>query len=106
MEWLWLILLGFGTGAYSVLVGAGGGFILGPALLIFFDLEPRVVVGTALALVAINSIAGSQAYRRMGLIDYRSGLLFAAAAIPGSVLRRLYSPQWMVASSGSSLGCF
>ena len=44
------------------------------------------MVGTALALVAINSIAGSQAYRRMGLIDYRSGLLFAAAAIPGSVL--------------------
>ena len=86
MDWLWLILLGLGTGAYGVLVGAGGGFILGPALLIFFDMEPRIVAGTALALVAVNSISGSQAYRRMGLVDYRSGLLFAAAAIPGSVL--------------------
>ncbi len=85
-EWLWLALLGFGSGAYGVLVGAGGGFILGPVLLIFFDMEPQVVAGTALALVAVNSIAGSQAYRRMGLIDYRSGLLFAAVAIPGSVL--------------------
>ena len=80
------MLLGFGTGTYGVLVGAGGGFILGPALIIFFDLEPQVVAGTALSLVAINSIAGSVAYLRRGLIDYRSGLLFAAAAIPGSIL--------------------
>ena len=86
MDWLWLLLLGFGTGAYGVLVGAGGGFILGPALVIFFDMEPKAVAGTALALVAINSVSGSHAYRRMGLIDYRSGLMFAAAAIPGAVL--------------------
>ena len=86
MEPLWLVLLGFGTGAYGVLVGAGGGFILGPALLLFFDVEPRVAAGTALGLVAVNSISGSLAYWRMGLVDYRSGLMFAAAAIPGSVL--------------------
>ena len=86
MDWLWLLLLGVGTGAYGVMVGAGGGFIIAPVLLIFFDLEPEIVAGTALSLVAISSISGTQAYRRMGLIDYRSGLLFAAAAIPGSVL--------------------
>ena len=80
------MLLGFGTGTYGVLVGAGGGFILGPALLIFFDIEPQVVAGTVLALVAINSIAGSAAYLRRGLVDRRSALLFAAAAIPGSIL--------------------
>lgn len=86
MDWLPLLLLGFVTGAYGVMVGAGGGFILSPALLIFFDLEPQVVAGTALALVAVNSVSGSQAYRRLGLIDYRSALLFAAAAVPGAVL--------------------
>ena len=86
MEWLWLILLGFGTGIYGVLVGAGGGFILGPMLLIFFDLEIETVAGTALALVAVNSISGGFTYRRMGLVDRRSGLLFAAAAIPGSLI--------------------
>ena len=85
-EWLLLLLLGFGTGAYGVLIGAGGGFILAPILLIFFDLEPEVVAGTTLGVVALSSLSGTQAYRRMGLIDYRSGLLFAAAAIPGAVL--------------------
>ena len=85
LDWLWLLLLGLGTGAYGILVGAGGGFILGPALLIFFDLEPQVVAGTALAAVAVNSLTAATTYRRMGLVDTRSGLLFAAAAIPGSV---------------------
>jgi hypothetical protein len=86
VDWLWLALLGFGTGAYGILVGAGGGFILGPALLIFFDLEPKVVAGTALAAVSINSVTAAITHRRMGFVDVRSGLLFAGAAIPGSVI--------------------
>ena len=86
MDWLWLTLLGFSTGAYGVLVGAGGGFILGPALLIFFDSSKENAAGTALALVAVNTIAGAPVYLRMGRVDRRSGLLFAAAAIPGSVI--------------------
>tara|TARA_Y100000031_G_scaffold85323_1_gene93967 strand:+ start:1148 stop:1975 length:828 start_codon:yes stop_codon:yes gene_type:complete len=89
VDWLWLILMGLGTGAYGILVGAGGGFILGPILLVFMDLEPKVMAGTVLASVAISSISGAVAYRRMKVIDYRSGLLFAAAAIPGSVLGAL-----------------
>ena len=93
-----LILLGFGTGAFGVLVGAGGGFILGPLLLIFFDLEPRVVAGTALALVALNSLSGTRVYRGMGLVDLRSGFLFAAAAIPGSVM----APFVVTAVAGST----
>ena len=86
MDWLWCLLLGLGTGTVAVLVGAGGGFILLPALLIFFDMEPEIAVGTSLALVAIESVSGSTEYRRLGLVDVRSGLMFAAAAIPGSVL--------------------
>jgi len=44
------------------------------------------VAGTSLALVAINSYAGSWTYRRIGLVDLRSGLLFSAAAVPGSLI--------------------
>ena len=86
MEWLWLLLLGLGTGTFGVTVGTGGGVILVPMLLLFFGMEPQDVAGTSLALVAINSFLGSCAYHWMGLVDRRSGLLFAAAAIPGSVV--------------------
>ena len=84
-ETLLLAALGLGTGTFSVLVGTGGGIILVPLLLLFSDLEPAAVAGTSLTLVAINSFAGTAAYRREGLIDRRSGLLFGIAALPGSV---------------------
>ncbi len=89
MEWLWLILLGLGNGAYAVMVGSGGGYIMVPVLLIFFDIEPQVAAGTSLALIAVTTLSGSMVYRRMGFIDRRSGYLFAAAAIPGSILAPL-----------------
>ena len=81
-----LFALGITTGIYGVLVGAGGGFILAPVLILFFSKDPEVAAGTSLALVSINSISGFIAYRKTGFIDVRSGLLFAVAAIPGSVL--------------------
>lgn len=85
-EWLILAVMGFATGVFGVLVGAGGGFILVPVLRIFFDKEVEIVAGTVLALVAANSISGAFAYRWMRIVDKRSAYLFAAAAIPGSVV--------------------
>ena len=86
MDWLWLLVFGLGTGTFGVVVGTGGGLILVPMLLLFSDMEPAVVAGTSLTLVALNSFSGSLAYRRQGLVDGRSGLLFGAAAAPGSVV--------------------
>ena len=86
MNWLWLVALGFGAGSYGVMVGAGGGFIIAPVLLTFFEYEPNIAAGTSLALVAVNGLSGSMVYLRSGLVDRRSAILFAAAALPGSVL--------------------
>ena len=86
LEWLTFALMGLATGVFGVLVGAGGGFILVPVLRIFFDKDPIIVAGTVLALVAVNSISGAFAYRWMRVVDRRSAYLFAAAAIPGSVI--------------------
>ena len=73
------------TGVYGVMVGAGGGFILVPILVLFWEIDPSTAAGTSLALVAINSWSGSYGYRKIKLIDYRSGFLFAVAALPGSI---------------------
>ena len=85
LNWALMALLGFGSGAYGVLVGAGGGFILGPALLVISDSAPENVAGTVLAAIAVNSALVVWTYRKTGVIDYRSGFLFAAAASPGAV---------------------
>ena len=67
------------------MVGTGGGVVLVPVLLLFFGMEPAVVAGTSLALVALNGITSALLYLRHNLVDRRSGLIFVAAALPGSI---------------------
>ncbi len=88
---LWLLLLiplGFVTGVYGTIVGLGGGFIIVPALLMLYpDWEnPELATSISLAVVFVNALSGSLAYARMERIHYRSGLLFAAAAVPGAII--------------------
>ena len=87
MSWLDLLLipLGFAVGAYGTMVGAGGGFVLVPALLLIFpDESQRTLTAMSLLVVLANALSGTLAYARRKLIDYRSGLLFASVAVPAS----------------------
>lgn len=82
-----LLCVGFLIGTLGTLIGAGGGFILVPLLLLTHpELTPEVVTAISMGLVACNAISGSIAYARIGRIDYRAGLLFAVFTIPGSIL--------------------
>ncbi len=83
LTWLIIAVVGIGAGAYGVLVGAGGGFILSPVLLLLAVSDPKDVPGTVLAAIAINAAFVAWTYRKVGVVDYRSGLLFAVAALPG-----------------------
>jgi uncharacterized membrane protein YfcA len=87
---LGLIALGFVTGTYGTLIGAGGGFVLVPILLLLYPHDgPHLITSISLAVVFFNAASGSEAYARMGRVDYRSGWLFAAATVPGAVLGAL-----------------
>ncbi len=82
-----LLGLGFLVGGYGTLIGAGGGFLLVPALLLLFrDAAPAEVTAMSLTVVFFNAYAGTWAYARMRRIDYGAGLLFAAAGVPGALL--------------------
>jgi len=87
---VWLIPLGFVIGAYGTLIGAGGGFILVPLLLLLYPNEkPEIITSISLAVVFFNAFSGTIGYARNRRVDYKSGILLAAAAIPGSVLGAL-----------------
>jgi uncharacterized membrane protein YfcA len=87
---LWLMPVGMLIGAFGTLIGAGGGFVLTPLLLLAYPSEsPEVITSTALAVVFCNAFSGSVAYAQMERIDYRSGIVFALATIPGAVLGAL-----------------
>jgi uncharacterized membrane protein YfcA len=85
-QYISLISLGLGLGAYGTLIGAGGGFLLMPLLLLIYPKEHHhTLTAISLAVVFFNSFSGTAAYARLKRIDYKSGLLFAAATIPGAI---------------------
>jgi uncharacterized membrane protein YfcA len=88
--YLWLVPLGFAVGAYGTLIGAGGGFVLIPILLLLYpDENPELLTSISLAVVFFNALSGSWAYAKMKRIDYKSGVLFSSAIVPGAILGAL-----------------
>ena len=81
-----LIILGAAVGLFGTLVGAGGGFILTPVLLLLYPSDsPATITAISLFVVFFNALSGSLAYGRQRRIDYRSGIAFAIATFPGAV---------------------
>jgi len=87
LEFLKLAPIGFAIGAFGTLVGAGGGSILVPVLLLLKPhATPASLTSISLAVVFFNAYSGTIAYMRMGRIDYYAGTLFTLAGVPGAVL--------------------
>ena len=81
-----LIIVGFIIGSFGTLIGAGGGFILVPLLILTHpNMPPNIITAISIAVVAVNAISGSIAYARAKRIDYKAGILFALFTIPGSI---------------------
>ncbi len=81
-----LVVLGVGVGVFGTLVGAGGGFILTPVLLLVYPNDsPATITAISLVVVFFNALSGSAAYAWQRRIDYRSGVAFAAATVPGAI---------------------
>jgi uncharacterized membrane protein YfcA len=91
-QYLGLLFLGFGVGCYGTLIGAGGGFVLMPLLLLLYpDQGADLLTSISLAVVFFNALSGSEAYAVMKRIDYRSGLIFSIATVPGAILGALHT---------------
>ncbi len=78
---------GIGVGVLTGLVGAGGGFLIVPALTLLGGLGMRVAVGTSLLLIFFKSALGFVGDLQAGLSpDWGLLLLLTAAAVPGILL--------------------
>jgi uncharacterized protein len=81
-----IALLGMAVGVISGLVGAGGGFLLVPALALLGGLPMPVAVGTSLVVIAMQSFAGLAGHLASEQIDWRLAAFVSAAAVIGALI--------------------
>lgn len=81
-----LILYGTGIGLVTGLLGAGGGFLLIPALVLLLHLPMKEAVGTSLLVIALNSLIGFTGNLHDKGMDWRLLLSVTSLAIVGILL--------------------
>ena len=81
-----LILIGIQTFTIGIiigLVGAGGGFLIIPSLILFAKLPMRKAVGTSLFIIAMNSLVGFIGDMQNLVIDWMFLATFTAISVVG-----------------------
>lgn len=81
-----LVPLGLAVGAFGTIVGAGGGFVLTPVLLLLYPHDsPGTITAISLFVVFCNAGSGTAAYLRQRRVDLATGWRYALATLPGAV---------------------
>jgi uncharacterized membrane protein YfcA len=92
-----LCLQGLAVGLFTGLVGAGGGFLIVPALVLWAGLPMTAAIGTSLMIIVMNSTAGFLGYLSHVDVDFALVAGVGACAIGGSFagsrLTRVVSPD-------------
>lgn len=79
-------LCGLVMGLLSALMGVGGGIIVIPLLVGFFDFSQQLANGTSLFIMVPIALLGALRLSRSGNTDWAQGTRFGLGAIPGAVL--------------------
>lgn len=100
-EFLLAYFLSVCIGILAAVTGLGGGFLYVPTLTLVFGLDPRVAIGTSLAIMVFSSISASIWYYRQGVIVYRAFLLLLIPSvifsIIGSYITTLFNVRIIIA---------
>ena len=81
-----LLIVGLGVGAMSGLLGAGGGFLIVPALVLLARLPTKRAIGTSLLVIAANSAAGFVGHAAHAHLDVWLTAAITGVAAIGSIV--------------------
>ena len=80
-------------GLVTGFLGAGGGFLLIPALVILMKLPIKEAIGTSLLIIALNSLIGFVGDIGRYAIDWKFLLTICAIAITGVFIGGLFNDK-------------
>lgn len=105
-DYLGLAFFGIAIGCVTGFLGAGGGFLIIPALVLFLKLSMKEAVGTSLLIIAINSLVGFAGDWGHYTIHWSFLLIITALAIAGIVVGSRLSRNIESAKLKSGFGWF
>jgi uncharacterized protein len=89
-----LAMEGLGLGFLTGLLGAGGGFLIIPALVLLAQLPMKQAVGTSLLIIACNSLVGFWGSSQVqNNFDWDFLLTFSGISVVGIIIGSLFSKR-------------
>ena len=88
-----LALLGLIVGVITGLLGAGGGFLIIPTLVLYIKLPMKTAVGTSLLIIAINSLFGFLFSLKQFEYEWKLLIGFTIIAIAGILIGNKFAEK-------------
>ena len=82
----WPFLLTLAISIFGVLMGAGGGFLLNPLLILIWPLPHNVVAGTVMPTVAFSQASGIYNYSKIKFINWKVGIIVGLSTLAGGFI--------------------
>lgn len=93
MEWAYTVA-GLVVGFVVGLTGMGGGALMTPILILFFNISPALAIGTDLLFASITKAGGMVVHGKRGNIEWKVVGLMALGSIPAAALTVLMLQEY------------
>ena len=95
------IIAGFVVGLVVGLTGVGGGSLMTPVLIFYFNVKPYMAVGTDLLFAAFTKLGGTLKFAHARLVDWRVVAHLSMGSIPAALTTLFILKQLGTTSAGA-----
>ena len=84
--WQEAIAIGLAAGVFGGFFGVGGGLIIVPLLVLWMKLDPKIAIGTSLAVIVPTAIVAAWRHPLLGNVNWHVVAWMMAGSVVGAYL--------------------